>query len=463
MSACEQTTENCELKAWQPLLLSQMLLKGRSPEEVLLASKVNLPGVDRVSYSGYITVDQHYDSNLFFWFFPASEILPEDSPLLIYLNGGPGNSSMIGLFEEVGPLFVNEDGHVTERPVHWTKTFSVVFIDNPVNVGFSYCQPGGESKTNQDVADNLYIFLSQFLQLYPDYQQNDLYIGGQSYAGKYVPAFVYKIHTEMTTSEPVVSINLRGIYIGGGLCDPAKMLPLFPELLVAMGMISEKKGKDITDKIKYAKDKHNHLGKHLEAIMDILENVFITPQKTLGYREMDNLLTTKGGYFLFFFKLIPFYKDSGAIIFAEYKWHFQNYLNQRHVQQAIHARPTEYTMFTDHVIKSMAADFLTGVSVELETILHLYKVLIFNGQMDMVVSVPMAEAFLQDLDWSGKEEYLDGDKVTWLDDQGDVAGYVTQVKNLTRVIVRNAGHRAAIDKPDWVLNMMTHFISDNSF
>ncbi|XP_055895415.1 probable serine carboxypeptidase CPVL isoform X2 [Biomphalaria glabrata] len=437
MSACEQTTENCELKAWQPLLLSQMLLKGRSPEEVLLASKVNLPGVDRVSYSGYITVDQHYDSNLFFWFFPASEILPEDSPLLIYLNGGPGNSSMIGLFEEVGPLFVNEDGQVTERPVHWTKTFSVVFIDNPVNVGFSYCQPGGESKTNQDVADNLYI---QFLQLYPDYQQNDLYIGGQSYAGKYVPAFVYKIHTEMTTSEPVVSINLRGIYIGGGLCDPAKMLPLFPELLVAMGMISAKKGKDITDKIKYAKDKHNHLGKHLEAIMDILENVFITPQKTLGYREMDNLLTTK-----------------------EYKWHFQNYLNQRHVQQAIHARPTEYTMFTDHVIKSMAADFLTGVSVELETILHLYKVLIFNGQMDMVVSVPMAEAFLQDLDWSGKEEYLDGDKVTWLDDQGDVAGYVTQVKNLTRVIVRNAGHRAAIDKPDWVLNMMTHFISDNSF
>lgn len=45
------------------------------------------------------------------------------------------------------------------------------------------------------------------------------------------------------------------------------MLPLFPELLVAMGMISAKKGKDITDKIKYAKDKHNHLGKHLEAIM----------------------------------------------------------------------------------------------------------------------------------------------------------------------------------------------------
>uniref|UniRef100_A0A2C9KIH1 Carboxypeptidase n=1 Tax=Biomphalaria glabrata TaxID=6526 RepID=A0A2C9KIH1_BIOGL len=157
MSACEQTTENSELKAWQPLLLSQMLLKGRSPEEVLLASQVNLRGVDRVSYSGYITVDQHYDSNLFFWFFPASEILPEDSPLLIYLNGGPGNSSMIGLFEEVGPFFVNEDGHVTERPVHWTKTFSVVFIDNPVNVGFSYCQPGGESKTNQDVADNLYM------------------------------------------------------------------------------------------------------------------------------------------------------------------------------------------------------------------------------------------------------------------------------------------------------------------
>ncbi|KAH9507790.1 hypothetical protein Btru_052864 [Bulinus truncatus] len=425
---------------WQPLLLSKMLLERRSPKEVLQSSKVVLEGVDRVSYSGYITVDQHYDSNLFFWFFPASKVSIEQSPLLIYLNGGPGNSSMIGLFEEIGPLMVSADGQVSERLVHWTDTFSVVFVDNPVGVGFSFCQSGGESKTNQDVADNLYTFLTQFLQLYPKCQHSDLYIGGQSYAGKYVPAFAYKIHTEMMLAESEVTFNLRGIFIGGGLCDPSKMLPLFPELLINMGMVSEKKGKDMADKIRYAKDKHNHLSKHQEAIMDILECVFSIPQKTLGYKELDNLLLTK-----------------------EYKWHFPSFLNRKSIQQAIHARPTQYSLFTDKVLTAMSADFLSGVATELETILDSYKVLIFTGQMDMVVSVPMVEVFLKDLNWSGKEEYSEGDKMTWTDDHGDVAGYVTQVSNFTRVILRNAGHRASIDQPSWVLNMMTNFINDISF
>ena len=56
-----------------------------------------------------------------------------------------------------------------------------------------------------------------------------------------------------------------------------------------------------------------------------------------------------------------------------------------------------------------------------------------SGQMDIVVSVPMVESFLHDFRWSGMSRYLAADKIMWKDEEGEVAGYVTEVKNLTRV------------------------------
>ena len=72
-------------------------------------------------FLGYLKVDTIKYSNLFFWFIPAkgTEILYEDNaihqnddntPLLLWLNGGPGATSMYGLFHENGPFFINDDG-----------------------------------------------------------------------------------------------------------------------------------------------------------------------------------------------------------------------------------------------------------------------------------------------------------------------------------------------------------------
>lgn len=52
------------------------------------------PGVG--SYAGY--VDLSPTSHTFFWFFEARH-KPESAPLTLWLNGGPGSDSLIGLFQ----------------------------------------------------------------------------------------------------------------------------------------------------------------------------------------------------------------------------------------------------------------------------------------------------------------------------------------------------------------------------
>lgn len=62
------------------------------------------------SHSGYITVDETYNSNTWFWYFPVEGHEESETPLVLWLQGGPGASSLFGLFEELGPFSVDPDG-----------------------------------------------------------------------------------------------------------------------------------------------------------------------------------------------------------------------------------------------------------------------------------------------------------------------------------------------------------------
>ena len=102
-------------------------------------------------YTGYVTLPPNilsptqgnYTINTFFWFIEARQ-LPETAPLTIFINGGPGSSSMVGLFQEVGPCQVIEIARgrlgTVAREWGWDRSSNIVFIDQPVQVGFSYDQ-----------------------------------------------------------------------------------------------------------------------------------------------------------------------------------------------------------------------------------------------------------------------------------------------------------------------------------
>ena len=94
---------------------------------------------DIKSISGYVDIAEN--QHIFFWFFEARNADPETAPLTTWINGGPGASSMIGVFQEMGPCSVDRHGKVANNVYSWTNVSNLLFIDQPVQTGFSYSTP----------------------------------------------------------------------------------------------------------------------------------------------------------------------------------------------------------------------------------------------------------------------------------------------------------------------------------
>ena len=90
------------------------------------------------------------------------------------------------------------------------------------------------------------------------------------------------------------------------------------------------------------------------------------------------------------------------------------------------------------------------------------QVLIYNGQLDVIIPYAQTENFLNALEWSGKYIYAMAPREIWKV-QDDVAGYVRKAKNLTQVMVRNAGHILPYDQPKWAFDMIQRFVQDKDF
>lgn len=104
-------------------------LSGLPADEAKAKSRVDIGG--RTSYSGFFTTNDKYNSNMFFWFFPSADG-NKDAPVVLWLQGGPGGSSLFGLFVENGPLGVDSKLKLTDRAVNWNSKYHVLYIDNPV-------------------------------------------------------------------------------------------------------------------------------------------------------------------------------------------------------------------------------------------------------------------------------------------------------------------------------------------
>jgi carboxypeptidase C (cathepsin A) len=156
-----------------------------------------------------------------FWFFEARNS-PETAPLATWFNGGPGCSSLIGLFQENGPCqFYDGDNEPSLNNASWNEFANMIYIDSPVTTGFSY----GNDPVNssEDAAVYVWKFLQTFFKRFPKYQSRDFGLFTESYGGHYGPAFTYHIEQQnqgiANGNVTGQKINLVALGINNGLYD----------------------------------------------------------------------------------------------------------------------------------------------------------------------------------------------------------------------------------------------------
>jgi len=215
------------------------------------------PGVK--SYSGYADVSEN--EHIFFWFFEARNQDPTKAPLTTWINGGPGSSSMIGLFQENGPCGIDIDGNVYSNPYSWSNASNMLYIDQPTQVGFSYSIPvngyidpndsAGDiislpdatcpdyaqafgtcgtysypnltltANTTQGAAPNFWKTLQGFMGAFPQYSRESFHFSTESYGGHYGPVFNEYIENQNSKHLPGAhKVELESVLIGNGWYDP---------------------------------------------------------------------------------------------------------------------------------------------------------------------------------------------------------------------------------------------------
>ncbi|CAJ2504734.1 Uu.00g121280.m01.CDS01 [Anthostomella pinea] len=214
------------------------------------------PGVN--SYSGYVDVDEN--THMFFWFFEARN-RPDEAPLTLWLNGGPGSDSLVGLFAELGPC--NVSNLTTQlNPYSWNNESNILFLSQPVGVGFSYqdevigtvngsglpatsTQPDGRYgwadashiNTTKTAAIGVWAVLQALIQDLPimdhTVQSRTFNLWTESYGGHWGPVFFSYFsdqnHAIQNGSSKGVALNMGSLGIINGMISAKIQMPFYPE------------------------------------------------------------------------------------------------------------------------------------------------------------------------------------------------------------------------------------------
>ena len=207
-----------------------------------------LPGYGRPPtphFSGYLDASEGCDTKvngpvckIHYWLAMADDGSSRNNneirPTVLWLNGGPGSSSLLGYLQEVGPLMLNATGGLMDNPWGWTKAnVNLMAIEAPMGVGFSYCsrqvggfvdengddkkQPCVNTDTNTAQASRAAL-VDFFANKFPELVEGGFYIAGESYAGVYIPTLSKEL---LTNEDAIKHVPLKGILVGDPCTDNA--------------------------------------------------------------------------------------------------------------------------------------------------------------------------------------------------------------------------------------------------
>lgn len=212
------------MKAWPPLLAA--VVAADKPSD-LVASLPGFPDSSKwgfKAYSGFIDVPgpvTGYDALKIHYQFHTSQGHPEQDPVAIWHQGGPGGSSInTGLYGEMGAFQVGDESHGNYmNPWAWNRVANMLYLESPAgsgySQGFSQCikdgQPTSCTWDDRTQAEAYAHTLQAFFAAFPEFAGNDFYLAGESYFGQYGPNIAHFI----LNNEPFAStISLKGIAAG---------------------------------------------------------------------------------------------------------------------------------------------------------------------------------------------------------------------------------------------------------
>mmetsp|Transcript_10256 Transcript_10256/g.22808 ORF Transcript_10256/g.22808 Transcript_10256/m.22808 type:complete len:613 (-) Transcript_10256:224-2062(-) len=451
-------------------------------------------------------------SSYFFWLFQPDVEASSDTDeqtdesfrndtLIIWFNGGPGCSSMVGLMGEMGPVGIQKfrpgipapnpatlmDAPLVANPFAWTKKSAMLFVEQPGGTGFSTASTEWtgdevEKRTEDDVASAFYAFLQNIYTVFgEDLSEKKLYLAGESYAGMYIPSIARGIHLrnkrviskdEGYRSPSLHTVNLRGAAIGNGWIDPKVQGPAAIDFAWWHGMI----------------DLQTYRGLHVkwdecmnQQILDSSEEPFhpFTTPDECGIQ--DAIMEASGNKFLYDVTTndaYPAVLNKGGTI--------SNFFNDPVIRESINAPSLQEHPYWLSCVpgsgrrrrlerahhkssrKLLMLDNDRPLSVvpyisELLDDAHL-DILMYNGDLDLACNAQSTEMALESMKWSGAEGWMDPDTTKWQQwtVEGQPSGHTKRFNNLQFLVVKNSGHFVPINQARHALNMIGRLLDGNS-
>ncbi|KAM1135483.1 hypothetical protein ACFX2I_044506 [Malus domestica] len=413
-----------------------------------------LPGQPQVNfqqYAGYVTVDEKQGRSLFYYFVEA-QTDPASKPLVLWLNGGPGCSSVGGAFIAHGPFLPSGD-ILLKNDFSWNREANMLFLESPAGVGFSY----SENKSfygfvNDDItARDNFEFLRRWFHKFPEYKNRDLFITGQSYAGHYVPQLAQLI------IQSKLKFNLKAVAIGNPLLEFNTDANSPAEYWWSHGLISDATFENLTSVCNSSEIFRQEAirGGPLSPACDAVANQFEreVPAHLINQYDvtLDVCLSSVEAQSFQLRKTVKINVCIGDETVT--------YFNRPDVQEALHARVTNWTICSNVGVLEydMKDHEIPMLPVLGDLVKSGIRVLIYSGDQDSIIPLTstrtLVNGLAKDLGLQTNVPYR-----VWVQEK-QVAGW-TQVYSdaLSYATIRGAGHEAPISQPERSLLLFTSFL-----
>ncbi|KAF2010200.1 alpha/beta-hydrolase [Aaosphaeria arxii CBS 175.79] len=426
-------------------------------------------------YTGWLDVGPKH---LFFWFY-ESQSSPSEDPLVLWLTGGPGGSSMIGSLQELGPCLINEHGNGTVYNEYgWSKNANIIFVDQPAGVGFSYLDEDTPLPDNSfTAAEDLHHFLQLFVsEIFPKLKDRDFHITGESYAGHYVPTLGAQIVAQNALYPKRPQVNLQSIFVGNGYVSPMDTAFGYWETLCSTNP-------GVKSPI-FNQTRCDIMAANLPRCMDLARLCYSHPDPAICIVAesvcWDGVIvhydgeSGAGGRNRFNIEEPCYTKDD--LCYPEYP-RIQEYLNLPWVWDALHVPSAvkNYTILSEEIAIAFSLTNDGGISTQPQVLYLLENgidVLFYQGNLDLACNTAGNLQWANTMPWKGQPAFVAQSKRVWKDGDEEV-GWFKEVKTSVKeneeevtfafATVNGAGHMVPYDKPKQALALVDRWLNKRSY